>query len=255
MFDPSQPPLISETLLKKRRTLDELVYRRSTTVKIQNKRKRVVRGENIHIKRPEQFVREFRIREGSQNRMQRRKREVDRRTTNVGVPKSAILNTVGLIVRIHGGRHAAEDIKNELRELKLSRKYDAVFVRLDDKMIARLRPIDGYVAYGYITFKTVMEMIHRRTYTEFGGKRKPLNDNVLVEEALGDKNILCLNDMASELFSLGPHFDDCLRTIATYRLSSPLGQYEKKTLQMHDEIEDLGGFLGMDMDKFVNKIL
>ena len=67
--------------------------------------------------------------------MNRRKKEVERRTTNVGVPKAAIKNTVGLIVRIHGGRHASDAIKSEMKFFKLSRKYDAVFVKLDDKMI------------------------------------------------------------------------------------------------------------------------
>lgn len=36
-FNPSAPPLVSETLLKSRRTLDELSHRRSITVKVQNK--------------------------------------------------------------------------------------------------------------------------------------------------------------------------------------------------------------------------
>lgn len=40
MYDPSAPPLVSETLLKTRRTLDELSHRRSTTVQVQNKVKR-----------------------------------------------------------------------------------------------------------------------------------------------------------------------------------------------------------------------
>lgn len=43
MFDPSAPPLVSETLLKSRRTLDELTHRRSITVKVQNK----VKMDNI----------------------------------------------------------------------------------------------------------------------------------------------------------------------------------------------------------------
>jgi hypothetical protein len=37
MFDPSQPPLVSETLLKKRRSLDELALRRAATLQSQNK--------------------------------------------------------------------------------------------------------------------------------------------------------------------------------------------------------------------------
>jgi hypothetical protein len=44
MYDPSAPPLVSETLLKTRRTLDELSHRRSTTVQVQNKVKRAAQA-------------------------------------------------------------------------------------------------------------------------------------------------------------------------------------------------------------------
>jgi hypothetical protein len=60
-FDPNEAPLVSETHLKNRRSLDELAYKRSVTVGVQNSRKRVIRGEDVRIKRPEQFVREYRI--------------------------------------------------------------------------------------------------------------------------------------------------------------------------------------------------
>lgn len=60
-FDPNQAPLVSETQLKNRRSLDELIYKRSVTVGVQNSKKRVIRGEDVRIKRPEQFVRENRI--------------------------------------------------------------------------------------------------------------------------------------------------------------------------------------------------
>lgn len=69
-------------------------------------------------------------REGSKNKHNRRKRQTEKRTT-VAVPASSLKKTVGLVVRIHGGRHAAPEIKTELREMGLVRKYDAVFVRLD----------------------------------------------------------------------------------------------------------------------------
>jgi len=60
-YDPSKPPLVSETLLKSRRSLDELAYRRSISQKTILKKKRLIRGEDVRIKRPEQFVRENRI--------------------------------------------------------------------------------------------------------------------------------------------------------------------------------------------------
>lgn len=129
MYDPSQPPLVSETLLKKRRNLDELALRRSMTVETQNKRKRVVRGEDVKIKRPEQFVTEFRIQEGSKNKMLRRKKNVEKKS--LPVQKSQIKNTVGVAIRIHTGKHANPQIKAELSRLGLTKKYDATFVKLD----------------------------------------------------------------------------------------------------------------------------
>ena len=135
MFDPSKPPLVSETLLKKRRNLDELALQRSLTVQTQNKKKRVIRGEDIKIKRPEQFVTEFRIQEGSKNKMLRRKKAVERK--NTPVPKELIKSSVGLAVRIHAGKHSNIMIKSELMKMGLNKKYDAVFVKLDAEGIGK----------------------------------------------------------------------------------------------------------------------
>jgi cytochrome c biogenesis protein ResB len=135
MFDPSKPPLVSETLLKKRRNLDELALQRSLTVQTQNKKKRVIRGEDIKIKRPEQFVTEFRIQEGSKNKMLRRKKAVERK--NTPVPKELIKSSVGLAVRIHAGKHSNIMIKSELIKMGLNKKYDAVFVKLDAEGIGK----------------------------------------------------------------------------------------------------------------------
>ena len=67
-----------------------------------------------------------------------------------------------------------------------------------------MKPIDAYVAYGYITYKSVVELINRRAYTSsVDGSRKPLSDNIIVEKILGDKNILCLSDLSHEIFNIG----------------------------------------------------
>jgi hypothetical protein len=73
-------------------------------------------------------------REGSKNKMQRRKRQEDRRS-RVSVPKNEVRNTCGFVVRIHIGRHASAEIKAKLRELSLLKKYDARFIRLDEESI------------------------------------------------------------------------------------------------------------------------
>ena len=253
-FDPAAPPLVQETLLKKRRTLEELAHWRSVNLKQQVTRKRVVRGEDIKIKRPEQFVQEFRTKEGSQNKMKRRKREIDRRS-HLDIPKSDIRQTVGVAVRIHEGRHSSPEIKDELRKLGLSKKYDAIFIRLDEAGIRKLKPFDAYVAYGYVSYKMTDELIHRRAYTDFGGPKRPLADNIAVEKALGDKGILCLNDLTNEIYNIGVHFEAALSVFKTFKLSSPVGHYEKKVLHVHDAVEEKGGFLGNKIDQFLEKIV
>lgn len=59
-YDSTKPPLLSETLLKNRRSLEDLQYKRSLLVSSSKKRKRVIKGEDIKIIRPEQFVKQFR---------------------------------------------------------------------------------------------------------------------------------------------------------------------------------------------------
>lgn len=254
MFDPSQPPLISETLLKKRRSLDELSLRRSTTLQTQNKRKRVVRGENVTIKRPEQFVKEFRIKEGSRNIMKRLQKDTEKRT-RIHIPKSELKRTIGFIVRIHIGRHASDEIKSVLSKMKLFRKYDAIFTKLDEETIAKLRPYESYLAYGYVTFKSVSELLHRRAFIYTDGLRTPLTDNRTVEDALGDRGFLCINDLCHEIFTVGPSYQQALNILCPFKLSSPVGTFERKLLDIHDEVEEKGGFIGEEMDSFLSKIL
>ena len=254
-FDPSAPPLVEETLLKKRKSLEELAHWRSVNLKQQVTRKRVIRGEDVKIKRPEQFVREFRIKEGSQNKMKRRKRETSRRA-HVDVSKSDMLETVGIVVRIHEGRHSSKEIKEDLRKLGLNKKYDAVFMKLDEKNIRKLKPLDAYVAYGYVNYKLVDELLHRRAYTDFDGGRRPLNDNRTIEKAFGKYGILCLNDLTNEIFTVGTHYKEALSALQTFKLASPVGHLEKKILQQHDEVEEKGGFLrGDGMNDFLMKII
>ena len=54
---------------------------------------------------------------------------------------------------------------------------------------------------------------------------------------------------------MGPHFDEATKVLATFKLSSPVGTYEKRVLKKSDDAEAQGGFLGEEMEIYVNKIL
>eukprot|EP00605_Chrysophyceae_sp_TOSAG23-4_P000221 GSChrysophyteH1.ASY1.ANO1.258.1 assembled CDS len=250
-FDPSKAPLISETLLKKRRSLDELAYKRSVTVARDVKRRRVVRGEDVKIKRPEQFMAEARIKDGSRKKMLRKKKKAESKTKSNVVVK----DTVGFAVRIHEGRHSNEDVKAELRRLGLNKKYDARFVKLDREGLVTLSALDNYVAYGYVSQKAVEELVHRRAFTAVGGSRRPLSDNVTVENLLGDKGMICLSDLSHEIFNVGPNFQAALDILLPFKLSDPVGGYEKKVLKKHDSVEQRAGFLGAGIEDLLQKIL
>jgi large subunit ribosomal protein L7e len=118
--------------------------------------------------------------------------------------------------------------------------------------LVRLKALESYIAYGYITLKSVEELIHRRAYTKTDGMKKPLNTNLVVENLLGDKNILCLNDLVHEVYNLGPNLQDAVNILEPFDLSAPIGNYEKKVLQVKT---DEKGFLNEKMEDFFKRLL
>lgn len=68
--------------------------------------------------------------------MQRKKNVVARMNIK-NIERPSISDTVGFVVRIHGGRHTSQEIKGYLRSLGLSKKYDGVFMNLDSATIGK----------------------------------------------------------------------------------------------------------------------
>lgn len=117
---------------------------------------------------------------------------------------------------------------------------------------AKLQPYDSYLAYGFISLKHVEELVHRRAYIRGEAGKTPLSDNITVEKLLGDKDIICLNDLSHEIYNLGPNFDSSNKVLLPFNLSAPIGGFEKKTLKIY---ADKRGFLGENMEEFLSKIL
>lgn len=100
--------------------------------------------------------------------------------------------------------------------------------------------------------KLVEELVHRRAFIVKDGAKLPLSDNLVVEEALGKFDILCLSDLSHEIYNVGPRFMQAIRFLAPFALSSPVGGFEKKTLHI---AADQRRFLGDGMEAFLEKIL
>jgi large subunit ribosomal protein L7e len=87
-----------------------------------------------------------------------------------------------------------------LKELGLKEVNNVSFVRADSATLDKLLLIRNYVAYGYPTKSTLDDIIRKRGYLKKaeegkGETRVPISDNVVIEDLLGSKGIICIEDL------------------------------------------------------------
>merc|ERR1712137_468040 len=71
-----------------------------------------------------------------------------------------------------------------------------------------LQWIEPYVTYGKPSLKTINDLVYKRGYGKVNKQRIPLTDNKIIADALGDKDILCMEDLIHEIHTCGPHFKE-----------------------------------------------
>jgi large subunit ribosomal protein L7e len=69
-----------------------------------------------------------------------------------------------------------------------------------------LQIVEPYITYGEPNLKSVRELIYKRGYGKVNKQRVPLNDNKIIEEALGKFGIISIEDLVHEIFTAGPAF-------------------------------------------------
>ncbi len=83
---------------------------------------------------------------------------------------------------------------------RLRQINNGVFVRLNKATINMLRIAEPYITWGYPNLKSVRELVYKRGFGKVTKQRKPLTDNAIVEQSLG--NIL------NSFYSNYDRFDD-----------------------------------------------
>ncbi|WP_411024631.1 hypothetical protein, partial [Salmonella sp. s55962] len=91
-----------------------------------------------------------------------------------------------------------------------------------------LRLVEPYIAWGYPNLKSVRELIYKRGYGKVRGSRIPLSDNAIIEKELGRKNIICIEDVIHEIYTVGPSFKKVSNFLWPFKLNPPRGGYRKK---------------------------
>merc|ERR1719261_911824 len=109
-----------------------------------------------------------------------------------------------------------------------------------------LKLVEPYVTYGPPSRRTVHELIYKRGYGKVNKQRIPLTDNQIIQKALGQYNIICVEDLIHEIVTCGPHFKQANNFLWPFKLSSPLGGYKSKRRHFAE-----GGDAG-NREEFIN---
>nr|GLL35287.1 60S ribosomal protein L7-2-like [Ipomoea trifida] len=208
-----QQPLnyIDEVVLKKRRNNEDWAIRR----KLQLEQKvRKLKSDSFVIKKPEQFIREFRDKELDLVRLKQRSKS--RRRVSVS-PTSKLL----FVIRIGGKNDMHPKTRKLLYSLRLRRVFHGVFLKANERTMGILKKVEPYIAYGYPNLKSVKDLICKKGTGKVDKQRVPLTDNNIIEKALGQSGIICLEDIIHEIANVGPHFKDVSGFLCPFTLNKP----------------------------------
>lgn len=233
-------PKVPETLLKKRKQNAELRANRARAV-ILNKKKQLETRKEI-FKRAEKYVREYKKAEQDGVRLRR----LARKTKNFYVPA---MPKLAVVVRIRGINGVSPKVRKCLKLFRLRQINNAVFVRLNKATINMLRMCDPYIAWGYPNLKTVRELVYKRGFGKVNKQRIGLTDNSIIEKSLGKQNIICIEDIIHEIFTVGPEFKKAANFLWPFKLNNPNGGWRKKANHFAD-----GGDFG-NREQYINNLM
>merc|ERR1712216_206472 len=208
------PSTVPESVLKKRKR-DQQWASQKAAAAAESKKAGEKKREEI-FKRAEKYVKEYRDQEADLVRL---KREARAKGGFYVEPENKLI----FVMRLRGLNDIHPKTKKILQLLRLRQIHNGIFIRANKATLNQLRKVEPYIMFGYPNLKTVRELIYKRGYGKVNKQRIPLTDNAVVEQALGDKGIICVEDLIHEIYTVGPHFKECANFLWPFKLSAPNG--------------------------------
>ncbi|CED83357.1 60s ribosomal protein l7 [Phaffia rhodozyma] len=222
---------VPETLLKKRRSTEKTREEKLAKAAEARKTKRAKR--QVIFKRAEQYVKEYTTAEKEEIRLRREARASGDFYVSAQ-PK------VYLVVRIRGINEIAPKPRKILQLLRLLQINNAVFVKVTKATAQMLKLVEPYVTYGEPNLAAVRSLIYKRGYGKVLKQRIPLSENSIIEKALGEKGIICIEDLVHEIVTGGPNFKAASNFLWPFKLSSPTGGWRARKFTGYVEGGDEG---------------
>jgi 60S ribosomal protein uL30 len=235
---------IPETLLKKRRRDDKLASERAAAKVAFKKSNKAKRAQMF--KSAEKYIKEYRAEENSLIRFRRQAR-------NAGNFFLEPEPKIAFVIRIRGIIGVSPKVRKILQLLRLRQINNGVFVRMNKATISMLRLVEPYVAYGNPSVKSVRELIYKRGFGKIKKQRIPLTDNLIIEKALGEKGIICVEDLIHEIYTCGENFKAANNFLFPFKMNSPKGGFARKLIHFNEG--GSAGNRGKKIDALIKRML
>jgi len=137
--------------------------------------------------------------------------------------------------------------------------------------VKKILLISDFVGYGQPTKQVLDEVIRKRGYLKtVDHKRKPISDNVLIEELLGEAGLICIEDVIDALWNCKKAEEPYLavrKSLWPIQLAPLKETIEQRDLKHEATQRDIkkrntlakkGGYLGMmgnDVNEFVARLI
>jgi len=213
-------PGVPESLLKRQKNLERLRASRDVA---NLKRKTILKEKRKEIfKRAEEYAQKYHSKERDEIRLKR----MAKKAGNFYVPAEAKL---AFVIRIRGINQVSPKVKKALQLLRLRQINNGVFVKLNKSTLNMLRLVEPFIAWGYPNLKSIRDLIYKRGFAKVNHQRIPISDNEVIEQSLGSIDIICVEDVVHEIFTVGENFKKVNNFLWPFKLSCPTGGLRKMT--------------------------
>ncbi|CAL5224504.1 g7200 [Coccomyxa viridis] len=214
-------PTVPESVLKRRKRDEDWAAKKAATATDAKKKARDSRKDIF--KRAESYVKEYRDQEKDLIRL---KREAKTKGGFYVEPEAKL----AFVVRIRGINDMHPKSRKILQLLRLRQIHNGIFIKINKATLNMMRRVEPYITWGTPNLKTVRELIYKRGYGKVNKSRIPLTDNSIIEQALGKHNIICIEDLIHEIYTVGPAFKQASNFLWPFKLSAARGGLPKKRL-------------------------
>jgi large subunit ribosomal protein L7e len=125
----------------------------------------------------------------------------------------------------------APKVKKALQLLRLRQIHNGVFLKINEATLNMLRIVEPYITWGYPNLEQTRNIIYKRGFGKVNGQRIPITSNSVIEEVLKKHDIICMEDLIHEIYTVGPNFKQANNFLWPFKLNTPKGGF--KNVKIH----------------------